>query len=134
MGPLRAREFDTIVIRRLGNANCEVGHKGKISVRCYFARPPGSHRNGFLKRRTAPRRKRSCSCLAHFDRLSDIAPVARPACRSPARRSRVGTASEESSSLAKAVRRLTFGDATVEIVPAQHSTIRPVRSDVDASL
>jgi L-ascorbate metabolism protein UlaG (beta-lactamase superfamily) len=139
-GPLPPPESDTVVIRWLGNANFEFAHKGKVYLfDAYFDRSPRSHDLGF---KAADVKKADAIFVshAHFDHISDIGPVARqtgarvvgaPITAETAKK--LG-APEGQIVVAKGGETMKFGDATVEIALAQHSTIQPGLTDIYASL
>jgi L-ascorbate metabolism protein UlaG (beta-lactamase superfamily) len=139
-GPLPPASSDTVVIRWLGNANFEFAHKGKVYLfDAYFDRTPRSHDIG-LKAADVKKAEAIFVSHAHFDHISDIGPVARqtgaPVVGAPlsievARR--LG-APERQLVVAKGGETMHFGDATVEIALAQHSTIQPGLTDIYASL
>jgi L-ascorbate metabolism protein UlaG (beta-lactamase superfamily) len=128
------------VIRWLGNANFEFAHKGKVYLfDAYFDRPPRSHDLGF---KAADVKKADAIFVshAHFDHISDIGPVARqtgaPVIGAPlsievARKLGVP---EAQLVVAKGGETMHFGDATVEIALAQHSTIQPGLTDIYQAL
>ena len=139
-GPLPPPASDTVVMRWLGNANFEFGYKGKVYLfDAYFDRTPRAHKLGF---KAADVRKAEAIFVshAHFDHISDIGPVARqtgaPVVGSPitAETARKLGAPEQQIVVAKGGETLRFGDATVEIALAQHSTIQPGLIDIYASL
>jgi L-ascorbate metabolism protein UlaG (beta-lactamase superfamily) len=139
-GPLPPPSSDTVVIRWLGNANFEFAYKGKVYLfDAYFDRPPRSHDLGF-KAADVVKAEAIFVSHAHFDHISDIGPVARqtgaPVVGAPltidvARRLGVP---EKQLVVAKGGETMKFGDATVEIALAQHSTIQPGLIDIYASL
>jgi L-ascorbate metabolism protein UlaG (beta-lactamase superfamily) len=139
-GPLPPPESDMVVIRWLGNANFEFAHKGKVFLfDAYFDRTPRSHKIGF----TAADVKKAEAILvshAHFDHISDIGAVARqtgaPVVGAPITIETAKTlgAPERQLVVAKGGESMKFGDATVEIALAQHSTIQPGLIDIYASL
>jgi L-ascorbate metabolism protein UlaG (beta-lactamase superfamily) len=139
-GPLPPPESDTVVIRWLGNANFEFAYKGKVYLfDAYFDRSPRSHRLGF----TAADVSKADAIFvshAHFDHISDIGAVATqtgaPVVGAPitAETARKLGAPENQIVVAKGGETMKFGDATVEIALAQHSTIQPGLTDIYASL
>jgi len=139
-GPLPPAESDTVVIRWLGNANFELAHKGQVFLfDAYFDRTPRSHKIGV----TAADVKKAAAILvshAHFDHISDIGAVARqtgaPVVGAPItiETARKLGAPEQQLVVAKGGESMKFGDATVEIALAQHSTIQPGLIDIYASL
>ena len=139
-GPMPPADSETVVIRWLGNANYEFAYKGKVYLfDAYFDRTPRSHDLGF----TAADVKTATAIFvshAHFDHISDIGPVSRqtgapvvgaPLTAETARR--LGTP-EQQLVVAKGGESLKFGDATVEIALAEHSTIQPGLTDIYAAL
>ena len=139
-GPLPATSSDVVVIRWLGNANFEFAYRGKVYLfDAYFDRPPRSHDLGF---KAADVKKADAIFIshAHFDHISDIGPVARqtgaPVVGAPlsievARKLGVP---ERQLVVAKGGETMHFGDATVEIALAQHSTIQPGLTDIYQAL
>ena len=139
-GPLPPPESDTVVIRWLGNANFEFAYKSKVYLfDAYFDRTPRSHRLGF-KAADVSKAEAIFISHAHFDHISDIGPVARqtgafivgaPITAETAKK--LG-APEKQIVIAKGGETMRFGDATVEIALAQHSTIQPGLIDIYAGL
>ena len=139
-GPTPPPESDTVVIRWLGNANFEFAHKGKVFLfDAYFDRTPRSHKLGFAAKDVTKAEGIFVS-HAHFDHFSDIGAVARqtgarvvgaPITIETARK--LG-APEQQLVVAKGGESMKFGDATVEIALAQHSTIQPGLIDIYLSL
>jgi len=139
-GPMPPPESDTVVIRWLGNANFEFAHKGKVYLfDAYFDRTPRSHKIGFAAKDITKAEAIFVS-HAHFDHISDIGPVARqtgaPVVGAPItiETARKLGAPEKQLVVAKGGETMNFGDATVEIALAQHSTIQPGLTDIYASL
>jgi L-ascorbate metabolism protein UlaG (beta-lactamase superfamily) len=139
-GPLPPTETDTVVIRWLGNANFEFAHKGKVYLfDAYFDRTPRSHAIGF-KASDVAKAEAIFVSHAHFDHISDIGAVARqtgaPVVGAPitAETARKLGAPDKQIVVAKGGESMKFGDATVEIALAQHSTIQPGLTDIYASL
>jgi len=139
-GPLPPPESDTVVIRWLGNANFEFAHKGKVYLfDTYFDRTPRSHAIGF-KAADVSKAEAIFVSHAHFDHISDIGPVARqtgaPVVGAPitADTARKLGAPDKQIVVAKGGETMKFGDATVEIALAQHSTIQPGLTDIYAAL
>ena len=139
-GPLPPAGSDTVVIRWLGNANFEFAYKNKVYLfDAYFDRTPRAHTLGF----TAAEVKKADAIFvshAHFDHISDIGPVGRqtgakiigaPITIETAKK--LG-APEAQLIVAKGGETMTFGDATVEIALAQHSTIQAGLTDIYAAL
>src|SRR3984957_16382373 len=139
-GPLPPPESEVVVIRWLGNANFEFAHKGKVYLfDAYFDRTPRSHDIGF-KAADVSKAEAIFVSHAHFDHISDIGPVARqtgaPVIGAPITAEtakKLGTP-EQQIVVAKGGESMKFGDATVEIALAQHSTIQPGLIDIYASL
>jgi L-ascorbate metabolism protein UlaG (beta-lactamase superfamily) len=109
--------------RWLGNANFEFGYKNKVYLfDAYFDRTPRSHPLGFKAADV------SRVSHAHFDHISDIGPVARqtgaPVIGAPltAEVARQLGVPEKQIIVAMGGETMKFGDATVEIALAQHST------------
>ncbi len=139
-GPLPPPSSDTVVIRWLGNANFEFAYKGKVYLfDAYFDRPPRSHDLGF-KAADVVKADAIFVSHAHFDHISDIGPVARqtgaPVVGAPLsiEVARKLGAPEKQLTVAKGGETMHFGDATVEIALAQHSTIQPGLTDIYQSL
>jgi L-ascorbate metabolism protein UlaG (beta-lactamase superfamily) len=139
-GPLPPPESDTVVIRWLANANFEFGYKGKVYLfDAYFDRTPRSRMLGF-KAADVSKAEAIFISHAHFDHISDIGPVARqtgaPVVGAPitAETAKMLGAPEKQIVVVKGGETMKFGDATVEIALAQHSTIQPGLLDIYASL
>src|SRR5580692_10094888 len=139
-GPLPPPDSDTVVIRWLGNANYEFAYKGKVYLfDAYFDRTPRSHDIGF-KAADVSKAQAIFVSHAHFDHISDVGPVARqtgaPVIGAPitAETAKKLGAPESQIVVAKGGETMKFGDATVEIALAQHSTIQPGLTDIYASL
>jgi L-ascorbate metabolism protein UlaG (beta-lactamase superfamily) len=139
-GPLPPPESDTVVIRWLGNANFEFAHKGRVYLfDAYFDRTPRAHDVGFTAKDVSKAEAIFVS-HAHFDHISDIGPVARqtgalvvgaPITAETAKKLGVP---EKQIVVATGGETMKFGDATVEIALAQHSTIQAGLTDIYASL
>jgi L-ascorbate metabolism protein UlaG (beta-lactamase superfamily) len=139
-GPMPPADSETVVIRWLGNANYEFAYKGKVYLfDAYFDRTPRSHDLGF----TAADVKTATAIFvshAHFDHISDIGQVSRqtgaPVIGAPltAETARKLGTPEGQLVVAKGGESLKFGDATVEIALAEHSTIQPGLTDIYAAL
>jgi len=137
---LPPEQTDTVVVRWLGNANFEFAYKGKVYLfDAYFDRTPRSHDIG-LKVSDITKAEAIFVSHAHFDHISDIGPVAKQT-RAPV----VGTpitaevakkfgVPENQIVVAKGGESLRYGDATVEVALAQHSTIQAGLLDIYASL
>jgi len=139
-GPMPPADSETVVIRWLGNANYEFAYKGKVYLfDAYFDRTPRSHDLGF----TAADVKTATAIFvshAHFDHISDIGAVSRqtgaPVIGAPltAETAKKLGSPEQQLVIAKGGESLKFGDATVEIALAEHSTIQPGLTDIYAAL
>ena len=139
-GPLPPPESDTVVIRWLANANFEFGYKGKVYLfDAYFDRTPRSHALGF-KASDVSKAEAIFVSHAHFDHISDIGPVARQTGASvvgapiTVETAKKLGAPEKQLIVAKGGETMKFGDATVEIALAEHSTIQGGLIDIYASL
>ncbi len=139
-GPLPPPDSDTVVIRWLGNANYEFAYKGRVYLfDAYFDRTPRSHAIGF-KAADVVKAQAIFVSHAHFDHISDIGPVARqtgaPVIGAPITIETARKLGAPAAQLvvAKGGETMHFGDATVEIALAQHSTIQPGLTDIYASL
>jgi L-ascorbate metabolism protein UlaG (beta-lactamase superfamily) len=139
-GPLPPVDSETVVIRWLGNANYEFAYKGKVYLfDAYFDRTPRSHKLGF----TVADIKTAAAIFvshAHFDHISDIGPISRqtgaPVIGAPVTAEtakKLGTP-EQQIVVARGGESMKFGDATVEIALAEHSTIQEGLIDIYASL
>lgn len=139
-GPLPPATSDTVVVRWLANANFEFAYKGKVYLfDAYFDRTPRSHPLGF-KAADVSKAEAIFVSHAHFDHISDIGPVAKqtgaPVVGAPITieiAKKLG-APEKQLIVAKGGESMKFGDATVEIALAQHSTIQPGLTDIYANL
>jgi len=139
-GPLPPPESDIVVIRWLANANFEFAYKGKVYLfDAYFDRGPRAHKIGFTAADVTKAEGIFVS-HAHFDHISDIGPVARqtgaPVVGAPITietAKKLG-APEKQLVVAKGGESMKFGDATVEIALAQHSTIQAGLTDIYNSL
>src|SRR6516164_11544961 len=139
-GPMPPPDSDTVVVRWLGNANFEFAHRGKVYLfDAYFDRTPRSHPIGF-KAADVSKAEAIFVSHAHFDHISDIGPVARqagpPVIGAPltAEVAQKLGVPEKQIIVAKGGETMKFGDATVEIALAQHSTIQPGLTDIYANL
>jgi L-ascorbate metabolism protein UlaG (beta-lactamase superfamily) len=139
-GPVPQQESDTVVIRWLGNATFEFAYRGRVYLfDTYFDRTPRSHEIGF-KAADVSNAEAIFVSHAHFDHISDIGPVARqtgaPVVGAPitAETAKKLGVPEKQIVAAKGGETLKFGDATVEVALAQHSTIQPGLIDIYASL
>jgi L-ascorbate metabolism protein UlaG (beta-lactamase superfamily) len=129
-----------VVIRWLGNANFEFAYKGKVYLfDTYFDRTPRAHDIGF-KAADVSKADAIFISHAHFDHISDVGPVARqtgaPVVGAPLTAEvaeRLGVPSKQIV-VAKGGETMKFGDATMEIALAQHSTIQPGLTEIYDSL
>jgi L-ascorbate metabolism protein UlaG (beta-lactamase superfamily) len=130
-GPMPGADSDTVVIRWLANANYEFAYKGKVYLfDAYFDRVSRNRDLGF-KAAQVTKAEAIFVSHAHFDHISDIGPVARqtgaPVVGSPitaATAIKLGAPENQVVSV-KGGETLKYGDATVEVALAQHSTIPP---------
>lgn len=139
-GPLPSQQSDTVVVRWLGNANFEFGYKNKVYLfDAYFDRTPRSHDIG-LKVSDITKAEAVFVSHAHFDHISDIGPIAKqthaPVVGAPvtAEVAKKLGVPDAQIVVAKGGESLHFGDATVEVALAQHSTIQPGLLDIYSSL
>jgi len=139
-GPLPPADSEIVVLRWLANANFEFAYKGKVYLfDAYFDRTPRSHSLGF-KAADVVKAEAIFVSHAHFDHISDIGPVARqtgaPVVGAPitAEVAKKLGAPEKQIVVAKGGETMKFGDATVEIALAQHSTIQPGLIEIYDSL
>ncbi len=128
-GPMLPAKSDTAVLRWLGNANYEVGFGGKVYLfDTYYDRVSRSRPIGFS---VADVKRADVIFLshAHFDHMSDIVPVAKqtgamvvgaPITIEVAEK--LGLPASQAI-IAKGGETLRFGDLTVEVALAKHSTI-----------
>jgi L-ascorbate metabolism protein UlaG (beta-lactamase superfamily) len=135
-GPTPPTDSEIVVIRWLGNANFEFAYKGKVYLfDAYFNRTPRAHNVGFTAADVSKAEAIFVS-HAHFDHISDVGPVARqtgaPVVGAPitAETAKKLGVPEGQIVIAKGGETLKFGDATVEIALAQHSTIQPGLMDI----
>jgi L-ascorbate metabolism protein UlaG (beta-lactamase superfamily) len=139
-GPLPPTNSDIVVVRWLGNANFEFAYKGKVYLfDTYFDRTPRAHDIGF-KAADVSKADAVFISHAHFDHISDVGPVARqtgaPVIGAPLTTEvaeRLGVPSKQIV-VAKGGETMKFGDATIEIALAQHSTIQPGLTEIYDSL
>jgi len=139
-GPTPPPDSDVVVMRWLGNANFEFSYKGKVYLfDAYFNRTPRAHKIGF----TAEDVKKAEAIFvshAHFDHISDIGTVARqtgaPVVGAPlsAEVAKKLGVPDGQIVVAKGGETMKFGDATMEIALAQHSTIQAGLTDIYAKL
>ena len=129
-GPVPPPDSDTVAVRWLANANYEFAYKGKVYLfDAYFNRKARSHNVGF-KAEQVNRADAVFVSHAHFDHISDVGPVARQT-KAPIVGSQI-TVDEairlgvprEQTVVAKDGDQLKFGDATIDIALARHSTIQ----------
>jgi len=139
-GPMLPADSDTAVIRWLGNANYEVAFGGKVYLfDTYYDRVARSRPIGFA---VADVRLADVIFLshAHFDHMSDIVPVARQTgAKVVGAPITIETAVKfglpaQQAIIAKGGETLHFGDLTVEIALARHSTIQDGLIDAYANL
>ena len=135
-GPTPPASSDVVVIRWLGNANFEFAYKGKVYLfDAYFDRPPRSHKLGFTAKDVTKAEAVFVS-HAHFDHISDVGPVARqtgaPIVGAPitAEVAKKLGVPDQQIVVAKGGETMKFGDATMEIALAQHSTIQAGLTDI----
>ncbi len=139
-GPLPPPDSDVIVMRWLGNANFEFAYKGKVYLfDTYFDRSPRSHDIGI---KVADIKKADAIFIshAHADHISDVGPVSRqtgaPVIGAPITAEtakKLGTP-ESQIVVAKGGESLKYGDATVEVALAQHSTVQAGLVEIYQSL
>ena len=139
-GSLPPQQSDTVVVRWLGNANFEFAYKGKVYLfDAYFDRTPRSNDIG-VKVADITKAEAIFISHAHFDHISDVGPIAKqtgaPVVGAPitADVARKLGVPEAQIVVAKGGETMRFGDATVEIALAQHSTIQPGLLDIYANL
>jgi L-ascorbate metabolism protein UlaG (beta-lactamase superfamily) len=139
-GPLQPKESDIAVLRWLGNANYELNFRGKIYLfDTYYDRTSRNHPIGF----TVPEVKRADAIFlshAHFDHMSDIVPVAAQThAKVVGAPITIETAVKlglppDRAITVKGGETLSFGDVTVDIALARHSTIQDGLTDTLAAL
>jgi L-ascorbate metabolism protein UlaG (beta-lactamase superfamily) len=130
-GPLPPPDSDTVVIRWLANANYEFAYKGKVYLfDAYFDRVARNRDLGF-KAAQVTKADAIFVSHAHFDHIAYLGPVARQtgarvvgAPITAATAIKLGAPEKQVVSV-KGGETLKYGDATVEIALAQHSTIPP---------
>ncbi len=129
-GPMLPAKSNTAVIRWLGNANYEVSFGGQVFLfDAYFDRTARSRPIGFA---VADVKKADVIFVshAHFDHISDIAPVARQTgAKVVGAPITIETAIKlgvppQQTVVVKGGESLKFGDTTAEIALARHSTIQ----------
>ena len=129
-GPMLPANSDTAVLRWLGNANYEVSFGGQVILfDAYFDRVSRSRPLGF----TVPDIKKADAILishAHFDHISDVAPVARQtgalvigAPLTIETAIKLGVP-ERQTKVVKGGESVRVGNITVETALARHSTIQ----------
>ena len=139
-GPLPPPQSDVVVVRWLGNANFEFAYQDKVYLfDAYFDRTPRSHPIGF-KAADVKKAEAIFVSHAHFDHISDIGPIARqtgaPVIGAPITietAQRLG-APEKQLVVVKGGETMHFGDVTVEVALAEHSTIQPGLREIYANL
>jgi L-ascorbate metabolism protein UlaG (beta-lactamase superfamily) len=139
-GPLPPADSDVVVVRWLGNANFEFAHKNQVFLfDAYFDRTPRSHDIG-VKVSDIKKADGIFISHAHFDHISDVGPIARqtgaPVVGAPltAEVAKKLGAPESQIVVAKGGESLKFGNATLEVALAEHSTIQPGLLDIYANL
>jgi len=139
-GPVPRKGSEIAVFRWLGNANYEVAYQGHVYLfDTYFDRTARNHPLGF----TVPDIKRADVIFishAHFDHISDVAPVAAQthaqvvgAALTIETAEKLGVPAQQTI-IARDGNILHFPDLTVEIALARHSTIQPGLIDALASI
>ncbi len=139
-GPVPGKNSDIAVFRWLGNANYEIAYQGHVFLfDAYFNRTARNHPIGF----DVSQIKRADVIFmshAHFDHIADVAPVAAqthaPVVGAPitiATAEKLGVPASQTIT-AKGGETLHFGDVTVEIALARHSTIQPGLTDALGAL
>jgi len=129
-GPLQPKSSDIAVFRWLGNANYELNYKGNVYLfDAYYDRTSRNHPIGF----TVAQVKRADVIFighAHFDHISDVAPVASqthaPVVGAPITIEtaiKLGVPAQQTITV-KGGETLHFGDVTVDVALARHSTIQ----------
>ena len=139
-GPTPPTSSDVVVIRWLGNANFEFAYKGKVYLfDAYFNRTPRAHNIGF-KAEDIKKAEAIFVSHAHFDHSSDIGTIAKqtgaPVVGAPlsAEVAKKLGVPDQQIVVAKGGETMKFGDATMEIALAQHSTIQAGLTDIYAKL
>lgn len=139
-GPVPAKSSSIVVLRWLGNANYEVDYQGRVFLfDAYIDRTARNHDTGV----TVPQIKRADAILvshAHFDHISDVAPIAAqthaPVVGAPltiAVAEKLGVPASQTMT-AKGGESFHFGDVTLETALAQHSTIQQGLTDAIQAL
>jgi len=129
-GPVPGKSSSIVVLRWLGNANYEVDYQGHVFLfDAYFDRTARNHDIGF----PVSAIKRADALLishAHFDHISDVAPIAAqthaPVIGAPltiATAEKLGVPASQTMT-ARGGESFHFGDVTVETALGQHSTIQ----------
>jgi hypothetical protein len=126
-GSVLAKDDDRMVLRWLANANYEISYRGQVFLfDTYFNRKARNRPVGF----TAEQVRRADAIFvghAHFDHISDVAPVQRqtgaPVVGAPitvATAVKLGVPADKTISV-KGGETLKFGDTTIDIALAHHS-------------
>ena len=139
-GPLPPTDSDVVVVRWLGNANFEFAYKNRVYLfDAYFDRTPRSHNIG-LKVSDIKKAEAIFISHAHFDHISDVGPIANqtgaPVVGAPitAEIAKKLGVPEKQIVVAKGGESMRFGDATLEVALAQHSTIQAGLLDIYSNL
>jgi beta-lactamase family protein len=130
-GPVLAKDSDTMVLRWLANANYEISYRGQVFLfDTYFNRKARNRPLGF----TAEQVNRADAIFvghAHFDHISDVAPVQRqtgaPVVGAPITIEtaiKLGVPADKTIAV-KGGETLRFGDVDVDIALAHHSQPAP---------
>jgi L-ascorbate metabolism protein UlaG (beta-lactamase superfamily) len=126
-GPVPGKDDDTVVVRWLATANYEISYRGQVFLfDTYYNRKARSAPIGF----TAEQVKKADAIFighAHFDHISDVAPVARqtnaPVVGAPITIEtavKLGVPANKTMTV-KGGETLKFGDVTVDVALAHHS-------------
>ena len=127
-GPMLPKTNDTMVLRWLANANYEIAYQGRVFLfDTYYNRKARNRPLGF----TAEQVNKADAIFvghAHFDHISDIGPVAKQT-QAPVVGAPITTETavklgvpKERTITAKGGETLKFGDVTVDVGLAHHST------------
>jgi L-ascorbate metabolism protein UlaG (beta-lactamase superfamily) len=127
-GPVPGKDDDTMVLRWLANANYEISYRGQVFLfDTYFNRKARNRPIGF----TAEQVKKADAIFvghAHFDHISDVGPVARqtgaPVVGAPITIEtavKLGAPADKTM-VVKGGETLKFGNTTVDVALAHHST------------
>lgn len=127
-GPTLPKDDDRMVLRWLGTANYEISYRGQVFLfDAYFNRMTRDRPLGF-KAEQVNRADVIFMGHAHYDHIADVGPVARqtkaPVVGAPvtvAHAVRLGAPAEQMVSVSGG-ETLKFGEVTVDIALAQHST------------